>query len=160
MRSRNLGRALFGLLIAHHFEADHQAQAPDVADMAEPLRPMAHAIENVTAHSRRVRDQFTFEQLDGRKRGRHRHGIATEGGRMRARPPVHDLGPRDHRAQRQSARDALRGGENVGRDAKMLGRPHLAGSSHAALHFVEDQQDAVTIGQAPQLWWKAFGGTR
>src|SRR5580704_17350111 len=75
---------------------------------------------------------------------------------MRARTPVHHFGARDHRAQRQSARDALRGSENIGRDVEMLGRPHLAGASHAALHFVEDQQDAVTIGQTPQLLVEGF----
>ena len=108
MRSRNLGRAIFGLLIAHQLEADHQPQAPHVADVPEPLGPIAQPIENVAADLRRVGDQFTFEQFDGRQRRRHRHGIPAKGGRVRAGRPVHDLGARDHRAQRQSARDAFR----------------------------------------------------
>ena len=147
-----LGCTVFGMLIAHQLETDHQAQSANVADMPETLRPMAHTIENVTADLSRVRDQFTFEQFDGRKRGSHRDRIAAERGGVRTGPPIHDFRARDHRAQRQPARDAFRGSEDVGRDAKMLGGPHLAGTAHAALHFVEDQQDAVTIGQAPQLF--------
>ncbi len=62
-----LRRALLGLLINHQFEADHETEATDVADMSETLGPIAQAIENMTADGGRVRDQLLFEQLDGRQ---------------------------------------------------------------------------------------------
>src|SRR5690606_10468432 len=42
-------------------------------------------------------------------------------------------------------------GEDVGLDAEVLEAPPGAGGAEAGLHFVEDQQELVLVGQAPEL---------
>ena len=71
---------------------------------------------------------------------------------MRSRRPVHHIGACDSGAERQAARNTFGGGEDVGRDAEMFGRPHPAGSSHAGLHFIEDQQNSVTLRETGELF--------
>ncbi len=61
MRSLSSRRAVFGVLIVHQLEANHQAQPPDVADILETLGPIAHPAQDVTAELGRVRDQLAFQ---------------------------------------------------------------------------------------------------
>ena len=67
-----------------------------------------------------------------------------------ARPLGHDGLLRDHHADGQSRAEALGQRHDVGRDAPVLAREHLAGTPDAGLHLVEDQQDAVPVAQRPQ----------
>ena len=53
----------------------------------------------------------------------------------------------EQRAKRKAAADALGRGHDVGRDAIMLIGEELAGAAHAALHFVEKQQQAVLVAE-------------
>ncbi len=55
-------------------------------------------------------------------------------------------------AKRHAAGDPFGDGHDIGRNAKVLRGKHLAGSTHAALHFVVNEQDAVFIGDAAQLF--------
>ena len=47
------------------------------------------------------------------------------------------------RGDREARRDALRHAHQVGFDAERLDGEHLAGAAEAALHLVDDEQDAV-----------------
>src|SRR6185369_5125063 len=65
-------------------------------------------------------------------------------------PLFHDGLLREDHADRQTRPQALGQRRDVGRDAEVLRREHLAAAADARLHFVEDQQDAVTIAQRAQ----------
>ena len=56
---------------------------------------------------------------------------------------VHDLGPAGDAGERQAAGDALGGRDQVGHDALVVAREHVAGAGEAALDLVGDEQDAV-----------------
>ena len=73
------------------------------------------------------------------------------GGTVRPGFPRHDVVARDHRAERQPARDALARGDDVGRDAFLLDRPHRAAPPHARLDLVADEHDAVAVAEVPQV---------
>jgi len=51
---------------------------------------------------------------------------------------------------------AFGGADDVRLDAPVLDGPHLAGSPHARLHLVHDQQDTVLVTDVPQAWKKAL----
>src|SRR2546429_8855195 len=69
---------------------------------------------------------------------------------MRARFPIHQVSTRDARAQWQARRDAFRDAYDVGLRIVMIGSEHLAGAAHAALNFVDDEQDPIFITDATQ----------
>ena len=73
-----------------------------------------------------VRHQALAQQLDRRERRGARHRIAAERARVRARRPRHQLGARRRHAERQPRRDPLRDRHDVGLDAGVLDREHLA----------------------------------
>ena len=56
----------------------------------------------------------------------------------------------ENRAERKAAANALGRGENIGRDAIMLIGVKLAGAAHAALNFVETQQQAALVADLAQ----------
>src|SRR5262249_40410830 len=56
---------------------------------------------------------------------------------------VHDAFATDDRPERISARERLGDGHEIGFDAVMLDRPHLAGTAEARLYFVGDEHDAI-----------------
>ena len=55
----------------------------------------------------------------------------------------------EHRRGGEPAGEALRGREDVGRDAVVLRRERLAGAAHAALDLVEDE-DRAALGREPR----------
>ena len=73
-----------------------------------------------------VRHQRLLQQLDRRQRRGARHRVAAERARVRARRPRHQVGARRGDAERQARRDALRDRDDVGLDAGVLDREHLA----------------------------------
>src|SRR3972149_5431889 len=64
--------------------------------------------------------------------------------------PVHDALAGDHRADRHSGGDALRGADDVRLPAPVFRRPPAAGATDARLHFVNDHQDSILVTQATQ----------
>ncbi len=56
-----------------------------------------------------------------------------------------------------AAGDALGERDDIRDDVEVLRCEHLAGASHAALDFVEDQQDAVAVGDAAQFVEELLG---
>ena len=53
-------------------------------------------------------------------------------------------------AHREAAANALGQGHDVGRNARGLMGKEMARAAHAALHLVEDQEQAVPVAQGPQ----------
>ena len=70
---------------------------------------------------------------------------------------LHDGFPGHDQADGHAASEALGQRHDVGRDTEVLGGEHLASPADAALHFVEDQQDAVAVAEIPQALKKAVG---
>src|SRR5207245_10081527 len=64
------------------------------------------------------------------------------------------------RPERHPAGDALGQADDVGIDAPVLDRVHLASAAHAGLHLVNDQQHPVAIAQFAQRGQKAGGRDR
>ncbi len=66
------------------------------------------------------------------------------------------LGPGDHLlachhgAQRHARGNALRRGDDIRLDPKILNRPPLAGAAHPRLHFIGNQQNAVLVAKLAQ----------
>ena len=58
---------------------------------------------------------------------------------------------RDGCRQWQAARDSFREREDIGLGIEVLGGKHLAGSSHPALHLIEDHQNFVFHGEGTKL---------
>ena len=56
----------------------------------------------------------------------------------------------NHGADWHSGAEALRRSNDVGLDAKVFNRPHLAGATGARLHLVNDDGDAVLVGDRLQ----------
>ena len=97
-----------------------------------------------------VGDELLLEQLDrGTGRGAC-HGIAAKRARVRARRPRHHVGARAGHAKRQARSDPFRDIDDVGRQAEMLEGEHLARASHAGLHLVGDEQNAMLLREIAQ----------
>src|SRR5258708_10287136 len=73
---------------------------------------------------------------------------------MRTGNPVHDVGASHRDTQRHSRRNAFCHADHVRLDSSMFRSPPLAGASHTALHFVDYEQNAMTIADAPKLLHK------
>ena len=93
-----------------------------------------------------VLDEAALEQFDGRQRRGAGDRVAAVGRAVRAGTPgLEQLGLGDQRAERHPRRDALGGQQDVGLDAPVVDRPHLAGPAGARLDLVGDEQDAVLV---------------
>src|SRR3954447_13676463 len=77
---------------------------------------------------------------------------------MRSWRPVHDLRTGDCRRYRHSARDSFGQSDYVGNKVEVLAREHAAGTAHARLHLVGDQQDVVPVREflefVEELLWR------
>src|SRR5436853_763745 len=69
---------------------------------------------------------------------------------MRARFPIHQVRPRNARAEWQTRRDALRNTYDVSFQIVVLGREHLSGAAHPTLDFIDDEQDPMFVTDATQ----------
>ena len=85
-------------------------------------------------------------RLDGAERRGAGHRVAAVGAAEAAGVRgVHDLGAAGDGGQRQTARDALGGGDQVRDDALVLAGEPLAGAAEAGLDLVRDEDDAVVL---------------
>ena len=91
-----------------------------------------------------------LDDVERRQRRRAAHRVTTKGAAVRAGLPFHDRFFGDDRTDRHAAAQALGAEQDIGLDPLVLRRPHLPGASHAALHLVTHQQDAVAVAQLPQ----------
>src|SRR5450432_3718267 len=147
-----ISAVLFGLLILHDFDADHQPPSAHVADDFVFLRPVRHPLDHVCADLGGVLEQAFF--LDHIKRchgGCDTDGIAAEGGCMRAGDPIHDLRARHGDAERHAGGNALGHANDIRLHSRVLDGDPLAGAADAALDFVYHQQNAVAVANAAQF---------
>ena len=103
--------------------------------------------------------RFAFQNVHRRHGSFNAHRIAAESGGMRAGDPVHELGARQHHAQRHAGGNALGDGDDVRLNAGVLDGPPFSAASRAALDFIGDQQNAVLIADAAQFAHE-LGGRR
>ena len=79
------------------------------------------------------------------------------------RGSVHDLGTPHHTGDRHASGQALGHGDQIRLDTGMLEAEPGAGATEAGLHFVEDQNDAMLLGQLAQclekLRWRGEEAT-
>ena len=64
---------------------------------------------------------------------------------------------REQRGERHAAADALAERHDVGRDAGMLVVEELPGAADAGLDLVEDQEQAVRVGERAQILQELVG---
>ena len=102
-------------------------------------------------HQFRVADPLALQHIERSQRGGDGDRIAPEGRGMRTGRPVHNFGARNQSTERHAAGNAFGNADHVGLDAGVLHRPPLAAAPHAGLHFVDHQQDAVTVADSAQL---------
>ena len=115
--------------------------------------------ERLVAADAGVLDEAVLEQLDRRERRGAGDRVAAVGRAVGARPPgLEQFGTGDHRAKGHARGDALGGQQDVGLDAPVLDRPHLAGPTRARLDLVGDEQDAVLVADPPQALEEAVLG--
>ncbi|MDT4818114.1 hypothetical protein FQZ97_512030 [compost metagenome] len=135
----------------HHFHAEHQATATDIAQLRVVGLQILQVAAQTLAHGFGVgRDVLPVEVADHRRAGGHGHLVATEGAGVGARLPLVEPVLVDHHRQRQAAADGLGQHHHVGNDAGVLEGEHLAGAGEAALDLVDDQGDAQARGEFAQ----------
>ena len=92
-----------------------------------------------------------LDRLDRGQGGAAGERVAAEGGRVRARLQLlGDLRPGDQAAAATPPASALASVTTSGCDVPVLIGEPVAGPAHAGLHFVEDQQQLVLVGQLAQ----------
>ena len=143
-----------GVFVGHKLDADHQATSANIAHQRQPLRPVVDAVEDVLANLARVAQALALDDVDGGHGGGDGHRITAKGGGMRTGNPIHDFRARDQDRKRQAAGDALGHRDHVRSHAGVFDGPPPAGASHARLHFVDDQQDAVLVADVAQFLQK------
>ena len=129
-----------------------KATSPDIADVAMVAETLDQPPFEATAKlPHPVKQIFLADDLLHFKRCRAGHGMphvsVTVLKRTRALPDrIDDARAGEHRSDRLvTAAKSLGDGLDIGRNALLLPGVHRAGAAHAAHHFIEDQQRAVTI---------------
>src|SRR5262245_56779604 len=92
-------------------------------------------------------DQPVFYETDGSEGRSASHRISAEGRTMSAARPCTNIFPRNHRTQWHAAGNAFGNAKNIGLDAPMLARKHLARSPESGLNLVHNQQNPVPSAQ-------------
>ena len=140
-----------GLAVADQFKGQQQPQPPHVPDEGEAVhQPGQPRLEQV-AHGGGIGDKVVLRDLvqhgTARRAGQRVAGIGIamqEATRIEHR--LDHVGPRHHRPQgRVTGGEPLGEGDDVRRDAPMLGGDELAGAPGAGHHLVIDQQDAEFV---------------
>src|SRR6266568_1673510 len=147
----------FCVFVGYHLDADHEAAATDIAHEGKALRPVVGAGEDVFAYVVGVLHGFALEDVDGGKGGGNRYGVSAEGGGVGAGNPVHDFGAGDERGKGHAAGDSLGDGDHVGGDAGVFNGPPLAGASHAGLHFIDYEENAMLVANAAEFLQEGRG---
>ena len=151
---RNAGLLHRGrLIVVGERQPDPQRAAAHLGDDRDGAAAISRSPSRKTSPTaRRVRHQpFVLDHVERGERRGARDRRAAVRGTVRARLPGHHVVARDHGAERQPARDALAGRDDVGRHALLLDRPHRAAAPHARLHLVADEQDAVAVAELAQV---------
>jgi hypothetical protein len=71
------GKAFARGLIPDEFDAEHESESADVADVGILPRQGFHPLEHLAADSGGVGDESGLEQFDGRERGFDSDGVAS-----------------------------------------------------------------------------------
>ena len=140
------------LRILDQLESDHRAQTAHIADARKLLRECFQARMHFLSDTRRPRAQvFGFDHIEHRMRGCDADRIAAVcSSQPSAVRGIHDGCAPGHPGEREAASQALGNGNEIGHDAGMLDREHLAGPCNAALHFVGNQHDAMLVAHGAQ----------
>ena len=118
------------------------AIAAKAAAIRDGLR--ARALEDALV----LEDAQHLERDGGAERIAAEGVSVVEGALAAAEEAVEDAPRRERRGHRQhAAREALRGAEQVGRDARVLAGPHRAGAPVAGEHLVGDEEHVVARAQ-------------
>ena len=112
---------------------------------------------NRPASATDFRNSGLADLLEHRKTRRAHQRIAVERAALVAVLEAGGLFGREQRRQRHAAADALAERHDVGLDAGMLVVEELSGAAHAGLDLVDDQQQAVRLGQRAQLLQELIG---
>ena len=149
------------VLGATHLQAEHQADAADVADdFGEFVGDGRQALLHQQPLAADLVEKAVFEHdVEHGVADRHGQRIAAEGGAVDAggHADSRRVGGQA-RAHREAAADALGDRHEVGLDAGPFMGKQLAGPADAALHLVIDQQQAMLVAELAQplqrLPWK------
>ena len=137
----------------HALEAEHQADAANVLDdLGELVGDRREALLHQQALAADLVEEAVVEHhVEHGVADRHGQRIAAEGGAVDAggHADRRSVG-RKAGAHREAAADALGDRHQVGLDAGPFIGEQLAGPADAALHLVEDQQQAMLVAELAQ----------
>src|SRR5215210_4155292 len=130
---------------------DH-AQTTNIADELDVAKSLDQAFMQVTTEFRRMLNQVeSLDLVQHRYTGGTARGIASGGKEGGAGGGVEHLSPGNDGAQRHPAAERFAEQDDVGLDAAVLVRKHLARAGKPDLDLVDREQDAVAIAESPQL---------
>lgn len=136
--------------VGSELEAHHEAEAAHVADGVDRVLPCTG--EQFTSTCGGVVDEpLLFDHVESGHGRRAGDRISSVRAALRSRTgALHEfLGGGDTR-QRETAREALGDGDDVGSHVEVLMPEELSGPPESGLDLVEDEQDAVFVGPLPQ----------
>ncbi len=155
MRLRRRASGVLAILVLHKLDADHQALAAHVAHARVASLHFGQPLQHVVALDGGVLHAAVFQNIDGGQCGNAGQRVAAVGVAVGAGRPGADALARDDAAQRHAAGDALGRADDVRLHTPVLDGPPASRASHAGLHFVYDQQNAVAVAQLAQQREKA-----
>lgn len=142
------------------FDADHHAQDADLFDDGDVGGELLKAGFKPFRHIGDVREEaFFFDGFEGGEAGGHGEGVAAEGARVHAGAEAGgDFVFADEAATGDAAGDPFGEGHDIGLDAEVLVAEPGAEASAAGLDFVEDEDEAMFIGEVTEALEEAIGG--
>ena len=124
-------------------EREHQSLAAHVGHLLVACGNLPQAVLHHGSDPSRVLDQALVEEVQRGEPRRASDRVAAERAAVGSGRPVHLLGPRDERSERETRRDALGQTDDVGLHVPVLDGEQLSGPAHARLHLVDHHQDAM-----------------
>src|SRR5437868_5707987 len=101
---------------------------------------------------------FVLEDLESGIGSCGSDSVAAVCSTVRPRSPViHDFLAGYHGTDRHTRGNTLGDRHDVRLNSEMLKAPHLAGTAHTSLNFIEDEHDAVLVAECPDLLHPAWG---
>src|SRR2546430_12802238 len=132
--------------LSAQLDSDHQAEAPDFADGREV--ESAQRLDSFVSESFRPFPKAFLHRVFDRRGSRGAgERVAAKGGIVAPMEGVLHLLGREGRADRDAAREGLGHGQEIRFHAPSLDGEQPARSSHARLHFVEDEQGARAVAR-------------